>query len=171
MFSSAETVALVQHPPQGAPVVGRGDGAAGRAVEAASPELRLAVRAQVREAAVGLEHLDELEGPVHRSCERLGPDSLQPVRRGVVAGELGVRCAHEAADGQVEPRRAELALVAAPRLPRQDPIGAPESRSTSSIARSTAASPRLLRSSVKSPLSPMQDNIRPCSMRSSRSRF
>jgi hypothetical protein len=56
---------------------------------ATSSELRLAVRAQVREAAVGLKHLDELEGPVHRFRERLGPDSLHPVRRGVVAGELG----------------------------------------------------------------------------------
>jgi hypothetical protein len=138
-------IALVQHPQQGALVVRGCDGPAGRAVEPTSPHLGLAVGAQVREAAVGLEPVDQSR-QVSTASARLWPDPSKPIGGGVVAGDLAVRRAHEAADRQVEAGRAELALVAAPWLPREDPVGgAPVSRSTVSIARSTSASPRRLR--------------------------
>ena len=101
---------------------GDDDGAAGRPVEAAAAELRLAVGAQVDHRAVGLEHVDDREAGLDGLLERGGRDPVERVRRGVVAVELAVRRAHQRADRQVEPRRAELALVAAPRLPVEHPV-------------------------------------------------
>jgi len=63
------SVGEVQHPQQRTFVVGRLDGAAGRAVEAAPPELRLAVRAQIHKAAVRFEDLDDVEADPHRFAE------------------------------------------------------------------------------------------------------
>ena len=78
------TIALVEHPQQRPLVVRRGHGAARRAVEAAPPELRLAVRAQIDAAAVALEHLDELEACVARPPPgtRAGSAPARPPRCG-----------------------------------------------------------------------------------------
>ena len=139
------TIALVQHPEQGALVIRSGHGSARRPIETAPPELWLAEWTQVDAAPVRLEHLDELEAPVNRLRQRLGPDPLQPVRRRVIAAELPVWGAHQGADREVEPRGAELALVAAPWLPGQQAMRRARSRRTISMARSTSASPRRLR--------------------------
>ena len=138
-------VALVQHPQQGALVVGRRDGAAGRAVEAAPPELRLAVRAEVACTGGCSRAHRRARGTSRPPPPATRADPVEAVGGGVVAVELAVRRPHQRADGQVEPRASRTGARPRPTAPTGAPGAAPESRSTISIARSTSASPRRLR--------------------------
>src|SRR5581483_9596085 len=85
-------------------------------VQPALAELGLALRVEVQVPAVRLEHVDDLETAQQRVGEVLGPDEVEVVSRAVVSDELAVQAAGEDADRQVESRRAELALVPAPRV-------------------------------------------------------
>ena len=93
-----------------------------RSEEPAPAELRLAVRAEVDQRAVGLEHVHHIQARAHRLGERLGPNAVERVGRRVVAVELPVRRAHERPDRQVEPGRVVLALVTAPWLPLEHAV-------------------------------------------------
>ena len=87
----------------------------GRPIEAALPELRLALGREVHQRVVVLEDVQNLEHGVKRLLEPLRPDQLEVVGGRVVLGKLALERAREAAYGQVESRRVVLPLIPAPR--------------------------------------------------------
>src|SRR5581483_11660789 len=84
-----------------------------RAVEAAAAELRFAFRVEIAVAPVCLEGADHLAAQTETPLQLRLPDEAEVVGRRVVLGELAVGRPGQAADGEIEPRRAELALVVA----------------------------------------------------------
>ena len=111
--SEWRAVRQVQHPEQRhlpRPGVGA---AADRVVEAAPAELRLALRREVAPGPVALEQPQDLPGGVEGVGERLGAHEVEVVGGGVVFGKLPPGRARQAADGQVDARRAVLPLVVA----------------------------------------------------------
>ena len=73
-----------------------------RLVQAASPELRLAVWGQVPVRAVRLDGVDDLEDRAERLRQARRRDEVEVVRRGVILSEEAVRCAREGPQRQVE---------------------------------------------------------------------
>ena len=142
--SELRAVGLVQHPEHRELLV-LGGRRRRAAVEPPLAELRLALRERFTYAPIVLEDVEDLEHRLERFLERLGPDEVEVVRRRVVLRELALARAAQAADGEVEPGRVELALVPAPRDEVERRGRRRAAPSTCAAARSTSASPRRLR--------------------------
>ena len=132
-------VAQVEHPQQRPLVVGRLHRAAARPVEAAAPELRLAIGAEVHARSIGLEHLDDLEAGAHRLAERPGRIRSRPSAEVWYPSNppCGVRIRQPT--GRSNPGEQNWRSSPPQGSQSTTRCGAPESRSTSSTARSTSA--------------------------------
>src|SRR5262245_21221809 len=89
-------------------------------VEATLAELGLALRVLVEIGSVGFQDLEHLAAELEGIVQLGGSHEAEVVGGRVVFRVASVRCPHEAAHGQIEPRRAELSLVVPVRRERDD---------------------------------------------------
>ena len=80
-------------------------------VQPASPKLWLAFRVGVEIRLVVLQHVENIQRDGQGIGQRCRVNEIEVVSRGVVLRILPVRGPHQAADGQVESRRAILPLI------------------------------------------------------------
>ena len=136
-------------------------------VEAALPELRLAVRRAVAVARVRLDDVDDLERGPERVAEGRRVTRSRSSADEWYSGNSPCGVREKRADGQVESRRAVLALVAAARLQSETRLPGARARARTRRHDRSGASPRRLRLYRSGPGSPTHEIASPCCTRSS----
>ena len=87
--------------------------AASRAVEISFSKLRFAVRRQIAISPIVFKHVNNIRADAERSNERLRPDKIEIVRRGVILRKTAPDAPHQASNREIEARRAVLPLIVA----------------------------------------------------------
>src|SRR5438309_3912733 len=97
--------------PEAREVVEADVAAAGRSVQTSSSKSRFAVRIRASVEPVAVEQLHDRHARRERIGQRLGRHKSQIVGGRVILRKLAPHASHQTADGEVEPRRAELPLI------------------------------------------------------------
>ena len=111
-------VAHVEHPQHRELPIGRVTIPADRLVQATPAQLGFALRIEIDVDAIAFEYADHIDEAGERLSEMLRAHEAQIVGRRMVFGKTAVGRSHKTPDSQIEPGRAELALVVTVRKKR-----------------------------------------------------